>query len=92
MIGERFEPDWALPPGDFLREELNARGWSAVGLATAAGLQLDVVDAILTGGELDDGTADKLGMAFGTSAQFWKNLEIFYRGHLARKQQPGSVA
>jgi HTH-type transcriptional regulator / antitoxin HigA len=70
----------AFPPGDFIREELEARGWTQGDLATVIGRPLQVVNAIINGRKsITPETAVSLGAAFGTSAVFWLNLEAAYR-------------
>ena len=38
-----------FPPGDFIREELEARGWTQTDLATILGRPFQVVNAIING-------------------------------------------
>jgi len=69
-----------FPPGDFIREELEARGWTQGQLARIIGRPVQAVNAIVNGKkEITPGTAIALGAAFGTSAMFWLNLETTYR-------------
>lgn len=69
-----------FPPGEFLREELEARGWTQTDLAEILGWPLQAVNAIINGKkEITPETAIALGAAFGTSAELWLNLESAYR-------------
>ena len=78
------------PPGDTIREELEARGWSQVLLADILGRPLQTVNAIINGKkEITPQSAAELGAAFGTSAAFWANLETAYRLSLVREVDPG---
>ena len=71
-----------FPPGDFVREELEARGWTQDDLAQILGRPQRLVSEVITGRRaISAETANALGEAFGTSAQFWMNLESAYRLH-----------
>ncbi len=72
----------AFPPGEFVKEELEARGWTQDDLAEILGRQRSVVSAIVNGRRvLSPEIAQDLGDAFGTHPQFWMNLETAYRLH-----------
>jgi HTH-type transcriptional regulator/antitoxin HigA len=76
-----------FPPGDFIREELEARGWTQGELARIIGRPIQVVNAIINGKkEITPETAVALGAAFGTSAVLWLNLQVAYR--LAQAGEP----
>jgi HTH-type transcriptional regulator/antitoxin HigA len=65
-----------FPPGDFLQEELEARGWSQSRLARVLGRPIQVVNEIINGKKaITPQTAAELAAAFGTSAEYWLNLE-----------------
>lgn len=84
MIAEAF------PPGEFIREELAARGWSQTDLATIVGRPLQTINQIVNGKkEVTPETAVALGAAFGTGAEYWLNLESQYRLWLAGDPDPG---
>jgi HTH-type transcriptional regulator / antitoxin HigA len=69
-----------FPPGDFIREELEARGWTQGDLARFIGRPLQAVNAIVNAKkEITPETAVALGAAFGTSAEVWLRLETTYR-------------
>ena len=69
-----------FPPGDFIREELEARGWTQGDLARFIGRPLQTVNAIVNAKkEITPETAVALGAAFGTSAELWLRLETTYR-------------
>src|SRR5712692_11451474 len=66
-------------PGDTIREELDERGISAYKLAQGLGLQETAVSQILRGQRrITPRTALRLAEFFGTSAQFWLNLQSAY--------------
>ena len=69
-----------FPPGEFIKEELEARGWSQIDLSEIIGRQPNVVNEIIMGKRsITPETATALGEAFGTSAQLWMNLESAYQ-------------
>ena len=76
-----------FPPGHFLREELEARGWSQRDLAEIMGRPLQVVNEIINSRkQITPETAIELAAALGTSPEFWLNIEMSYR--LSRAQKP----
>jgi HTH-type transcriptional regulator/antitoxin HigA len=69
-----------FPPGEFIKEELDARGWTQDDLADILSRHRATISAIVNGKrELSADIARDLGTAFGTSAQYWMNLETSYR-------------
>lgn len=74
-------------PGESIKEELEERGWSQRDLASIMGVQPSIVSGIINGTKsvsLD--LARNLAAAFGTSTQYWVNMETAYRLH----QSPSS--
>ena len=75
MTQARRRPAEVFPPGDFIAEELEARGWTQGDLARI-GRPLQAVNAIIRGKKaITPETAVGLGAAFGTSAEIWLNME-----------------
>ena len=73
-------PAEVFPPGDFIREELEARGWSQRALAEILGRPIQAINEIVNGKKrITAETAKELALAFGTSADLWMNLENAYR-------------
>lgn len=73
-------PAEVFPPGEFIREELEARGWDQNDLAEILGSYPRLVSEIITGKRaITPETAKKLAAALGTSAELWMNLESSYR-------------
>jgi HTH-type transcriptional regulator/antitoxin HigA len=69
-----------FPPGEFIKEELEARGWAQDDLAEILGRPTRLVNELIAGKRgITPETAKGLGEAFGTSAQLWMNLESAYR-------------
>jgi HTH-type transcriptional regulator/antitoxin HigA len=82
----------AFPPGDFIKEELEARGWSQQALAEIMGRQTSVVSALVNGKRgvsLD--IATELSSAFGTSVDYWMNLEKSYQ-QFVRSRSDNSIS
>jgi HTH-type transcriptional regulator/antitoxin HigA len=69
-----------FPPGEFLKEELEARGWTQVELAEIMGRPSRVVSEVIAAKRaITPETAVALGEALGTGAEFWMNLESQYQ-------------
>ena len=77
----------AIHPGEHLAEELKALGMSAAELARQMKVPTNRVTAILNGQRaLTGDTALRLGHFFGTSAEFWLNLQSLYELRLAEER------
>ena len=83
----------AFPPGDFIREELEARGWSPAYLADAMGQDGKTVVELIDGDrQVTPEVAEQLGAAFDTGAQLWLNLEASYQSYLnAKRRVAGNI-
>ena len=69
----------AIHPGEHLAEELEALDMSAAELARKIGVPANRITQILNGTRAITGdTALRLAHFFGTSAQFWLNLQSLY--------------
>lgn len=80
-------PVEVFAPGEFIREELEARGWTQADLAAIIGRPVQVVNGIVTGSKaITAQTAQELSIAFGTSAQLWMNLQSSF--DLSRQSPP----
>ena len=76
-----------FPPGEFIREELEARGWTQADLAAIIKSSARLVNEIVAGKRsVTPETAHRLGQAFGTSAELWLGLESDYQ--LAKSDAP----
>jgi HTH-type transcriptional regulator/antitoxin HigA len=85
-MSERI-PAEVFPPGEFVKEELEAREWTQADLAEILGRPPRLISEIINGKRaISPETAKGLGEAFGTGAQFWMNLESAYQ--LARVKEP----
>ena len=78
----------AFPPGEYIRDELEARGWAQEDLADIMGRPLKSVNQIISGKKaITARTAQELAAALGTSAQLWLNLESAYRLAVESEEQ-----
>lgn len=86
-------PAEVFPPGDFIREELEAREWTQADLSEILGVSLPSVNEIINGKRsVTPETAKALGHAFGTDPQFWVNLEGAYQLWKVRPNDENAVA
>ncbi len=75
----------AVHPGEILRDELEALGLSARKFAAHIEVSPNAVTAILNGeGGISAEMALRLAHAFGTSEQYWLNLQNLYATKRAR--------
>jgi addiction module HigA family antidote len=66
-------------PGETIREELNELGITPYRLAKETGLEETAISQILNGKRrITARTALRLGAFFGTSPEFWLNLQTAY--------------
>jgi len=74
-------PAEIFPPGEFIRDELNARGWTQGDLAEIMGRPVQVVNELIAGKkQITPETAMGLSKAFGDDdALYWMNLDSVYR-------------
>ena len=82
----------AIHPGEHLAEELEALDLSAAELARKMNVPTNRVTQILNGTRSITGdTALRLAHFFGTSAQFWLNLQSLYDLRLAEEKAGKSI-
>ena len=69
----------AFPPGEFIKDELEARGWLQTDLASILGRNTGTISQIISGKQpINPELARALSAAFGTSAEYWMNLQTAY--------------
>ncbi len=77
----------AIHPGEHLAEELKELGISAAELARQVDVPVNRVTGIINGQRgITADTALRLGHLFGTSPEFWLNLQKLYELHVAREE------
>ena len=82
----------AIYPGEHLAEELEALDLSAAELARKMNVPTNRITQILNGTRSVTGdTALRLAHFFGTSAQFWLNLQSLYDLRLAEEKSGKSI-
>ena len=71
--------NFALHPGVFIQEEIEARGWSERDLAVKLGRTVSFVDRLLVGkARITPLSAEKFSEVFGVSTNFFLNLQHSY--------------
>jgi len=81
-----------IHPGEHLAEELNEMGISAAEFSRRIGVPTNRVTQILNGRRSITGdTALRLGHFFGTSAEFWLNLQSLYEIRLAEQKSGRAI-
>jgi addiction module HigA family antidote len=82
----------AIHPGEHLAEELKVLGMSASELARKLEVPTNRITGILNGQRAITGdTALRLAHFFGTSAEFWLNLQSLYELRVAQKKVGKSI-
>src|SRR5436309_9682951 len=90
--GEREMARIPIHPGDHLAEELRALEMSAAELARRLKVPTNRVTRILNGQRAITGdTALRLAQFFGTSPQFWLNLQSLYEIRLAEEKSGKAI-
>jgi len=83
-----FEPDYAIPPGETLKEVMESLNMSQKELAVRTGLTVQSLNRIFKGDQpISYETANKLELATGVPARMWNNLEAQYREQLAKTKE-----
>lgn len=82
----------AIHPGEHLAEQLTELGMSAAELGRQLKVPTNRITGVLNGTRAVTGdTALRLGHFFGTSAEFWLNLQKLYELRLAEKKAGATV-
>ena len=82
----------AIHPGEHLADELRELGMSAAALARRLNVPTNRVTEILNGRRAITGdTALRLGHFFGTTPEFWLNLQSLYELRMAQKKAGKSI-
>jgi len=82
----------AIHPGEHLAEELKELGISATSLARQLNVPPNRITEILNGRRAISGdTALRLAHFFGTTPEFWLNLQSLYEIRLAQRKSGKSI-
>lgn len=88
MSGEKqfaFDPNYAVPPGETLREVMESLNMTQRELAVRTDLTVQTLNRIFKGEQpITYETADRLELVTGVPARFWNNLEGQYREQLVK--------
>jgi addiction module HigA family antidote len=80
-----FRPNYAVPPGDTLKETIDAMGMTQAELAQRTGRPKKTINEIIKGkAAIMPDTAIQFERVLGVPASFWNDLERNYRETLAR--------
>lgn len=78
------KPAEAFSPGEYLRDELEARGWNQTEFAEIIGRPSRLISQIIAGKRgITPQTANAIAAALGTSPELWMNLDSAYQLFLA---------
>ena len=89
---DRTFSDLAVPPGELLAEELDARGMTQRELADRTGRPGQKISEIINGKKsITHDTALELEKVLGISAHFWVNLEASYQLSKARLREKSQL-
>jgi HTH-type transcriptional regulator/antitoxin HigA len=86
-------PAETFPPGEFIQDELEARGWNQMDLAEIMGRPQKAISDLLLGKvAITAETARQLSGAFGSSAEYWMNLEAAHQLGQLRVNETDAIA
>jgi addiction module HigA family antidote len=86
-------PRTAIHPGEHLAEELRELGITAAGLARQIDVPVNRITGIINGQRgITADTALRLAHWFGTTPQFWLNLQQLYELRLAEDEVGAKIA
>ena len=82
----QYNPDYAVPPGWVLEEELEAKGISLAEFARLCGLSAKSIGEIIAGkAPIEPETATKFDRVLGGGPDIWLRMESTYRLRLAQQ-------
>ena len=82
-----------IHPGEHLAEELSELGLSAAELARQLDVPVNRITSIINGQRsVSADTALRLGHWFGTSPEFWLNLQKIYELRVAEQQVGAAIS
>lgn len=88
-----WSPNWAIHPGEYLAEHLEARELSQAEFARLAQLTPKLVSTIISGrNPITAETAIRLERVLGVKAYIWTGLQAKWDLHQARQAERGRVA
>ena len=89
----RYEPDYAVPPGEVLKERLDAQGMTPAELARRCGRSAKLISEIVAGkAPIEPRTALQFEKVLGVDAGIWLGIETDYRLQQTRAAAAGEAA
>ena len=89
----RYRPDYAVPPGWILEEELEARNIPQAELARRCGRSAKLISEIIAGkAPIEPTTAIQFERVLGVNASVWLGIEANYRLHLTQQAEASMAA
>ena len=83
-----YKPNWAIHPGEDVKEFAEYRGWSNRELAKRMGLHENTITKLVNGKDrITPDLAEKLARVFDMKASFWMNAQTLYDESLPRQQK-----
>ena len=80
-----FDPDYAIPPGETLKELMGSLEMSQIELSKRTGLTAQSINRIIKGEQpITYDTANILELVTNVPAKMWNNLEANYREQLSK--------
>tara|TARA_B100000959_G_C14993875_1_gene629239 strand:+ start:5979 stop:7058 length:1080 start_codon:yes stop_codon:yes gene_type:complete len=81
----RFDPDYAIAPGETLKETMESMDMSQKELSVRTGLTVQSLNRIFKGEQpITYETANRLELTTGVPAHMWNNLEAKYREQITK--------
>lgn len=89
----KYQPDYAVLPGDTLREVMESLDMTQKELAVRTGLTVQTLIRIFKGEQpISYESANRLELATGVPARFWNNLETQYQEQKAKLDERSRLA
>ena len=89
---DKQAPAEGFPPGEFIRDFLDGRGWTEADLADALAWPAQRVNQLVRGEcGITESTAEGLASAFGTTPELWLNLDAAWERHRAQGARGDTV-
>ena len=83
---KKYKPFMIIPPGEFIKEEMEERNWDQYDLSQVLGVSPKTVSKLINNKQaITIETARLLGKAFGQSPDYWINLQNNYLLHKLEK-------
>lgn len=89
----RYEPDYAVPPGQVLKERLDAQGMTITEFARRCGRSATLISRIVAGrAPIETRTALQFETVLGVDVGIWLGIQTDYRRQQTRVAAAGESA